>query len=263
MNKDILKSIKSELKDDMKQRGFKTEGQWYMRLANSQVYQMVYFQGSMGGYQFCINIYQQPIFNGIDRVKGIGSSIRLGMLAYQYDYWWDYSEDSVKDVTTKIHEIAFPLLDSCTTYRKLFEYIKPVMNAPANNEKRLESSVFYQLNEIDRIRLMISLDETECCENMLKKSINNQSEVIQYDRVFEERIAKTNDPEEIQRLKQIMEKRKEDFTELMNKDKSYLAMIESGDLSEFKAEIAENERKSLDTLQKYIVKIKDGKILKE
>lgn len=87
MNAETLKLIKAELKVEMKQRGFRTAGQWYMRFANAQVYQTVHFYGSMSGGSFTVYIGLTPALRGNTDPKG-GGGFRLGPLTYGYDYWW-------------------------------------------------------------------------------------------------------------------------------------------------------------------------------
>lgn len=260
MNKNILKLIKAELKDDFKQRGFKTEGQWYMRLVNSQIYQTIFIQGSSFGNEFCVNISLIPICYNNVFVRHSGSPFRLGVLAYGYDYWWNYSVDSVKDVTSLMRKTTFPIFDDCTTYRRLFEAVKPIIGkAEESVQNNLTAKIFHQIDNISWARLLISLNEYEYCKILLNNTIRCFTDAIEYDREFEEAKAGTNDPKEIQRLERIIEKRKKDFTEWIDKFKPYLAMVESGNLSEFIEETKENERKSLEVLKKYIVNIRNDK----
>lgn len=258
MDKDILKLIKAELKDDFKQRGFKTAGSWYRRLANSQVYQSVNFQGSAFGGQFCVNIYLRPICSHEAVNKYPGLPLRLGGLAYNYDYWWKYSLDDVKDAVLHMRKTAFPILDGCATYRGMFETIKPAIDSelykstPDNPADRIFSHISY----VDWMRILISLNEYEYCKFMIKKVIYRfNMSLDKTEQRFEKLKSQTNDPAEIQNFKLMMEETKNDFIRLIDIYKSYLETVESGDLSEFIRETEENESKSLNALQKYIVSV--------
>lgn len=258
MDKNILKLIKAELKDDFKRRGFKTEGPWYMRLANSQVYQTVNFQGSVSGDKFCVNIYLRPICSCNAFVKYSGYPIRLGSLAYDYDHWWDYSLDSVKEVTSLIRKIAFPILDGCTTYRGMLETAKHAIEdeyneTPGAVRDKPADQVLFQIDGVDWIRLLISLNEYEYCKFYINKKIRYYSNAIENNEEYERMKAQTNDTVRLQRIELEMEKLKNHYIKWRDIYKSYLEMVESGDLSEFIKETEENESKSLNALQKYIV----------
>ena len=258
MDKNILKLIKAELKDDIKQRGFKTEDQWYRRLANSQVNQSIFFQGSAFGEQFCVNIYLRPICSCNAFAKHPGHPIRLGGLAYNYDYWWNYSLDSVKDVASLMRKIVFPILDGCTTYRGMFETINPVIDSEFHDStlNNPAGKVFSHISYVDWIRVLISLNEYEYCKSMINKVIHMfHMNLDTNNKKFEKLKSQTNDTAEIQNYELTMEEIKNDFIKLIDIYKSYLEMVESGNLSEFIKETKENESKSLNTLQKYIVNV--------
>ena len=125
MNAETLKLIKAELKDDMKKRGFKTAGQWYMRFANAQVYQTINFQGSMFGGDFTVNIGLIPALRGNTDPKR--ESFRLGPLTYGRDYWWGYGQESAMDVVAKIRETVLPMFDNCATYNGMFDFVKDIL----------------------------------------------------------------------------------------------------------------------------------------
>lgn len=265
MDKNILKLIKAELKDDMKQRGFKTEGQWYMRLANSEVFQSIYFQGSMSGSEFCVNFSLIPSFSGNTISKAHNFSARLGWVAYGYDRWWDYSDDSVKAVTSLIRKVLFPIFDACTTYRGLFEAVKPIlMNYvwQESNQHNPAVTICNRFRDTTWARILISLNEYEYCKGMLNNRIDHLSGIIEKERIhYEEAKSKTSDPKEIRSIDLEMNARKKSFSKRIDEYKPYLAMVESGNLSDFIEETKENERKSVEALSKYIVNVDDVKLV--
>lgn len=233
MDRETLKLLKAELKDDMKQRGFKTEGQWYMRLSNAEIYQAIYIQGSSGGDEFTVNIYLDAACSGNTQKRIYGVPIRLGALAHGgRDHWWDYSESSAKDVAEQMRKLAFPFLDICTTYRGMFEFVKHIIDGA---EDELPRKIFYKLDTEEWVRILVKLSELEYCKRVLNNSIQMWSERAKKD---------ANDPYYLAR-----------DNAAMSKDKVFLAKIESGDLDDIKAETEQNETLSLDALAKYNVKV--------
>lgn len=237
MDKETLKLLKTELQDDMKRLGFKTEGQWYMRLVNLQVYQTVYIQGSRYGDEFCVNIGLVPLCNGNTDAKAPDCQDRLGMLAFGYDKWWEYSAASAKDAAALMRETAFPIFDECSSYRGLFDFIKPILDG--FEDVRAER-FFRILKSKEWAKILLSLGETEYCKLVLNNSIREWVKLIRP-------IMSSTDPAEKYCLNC--------YTENMNKEKSFLALVESGDLSEIQEEIKRNEAASLAALTKYIVKV--------
>ncbi|MDE7360404.1 MAG: DUF4304 domain-containing protein [Oscillospiraceae bacterium] len=228
MDKETLKLLKAELKDDMKQRGFKTEGQWYMRLVNSRVYQTVYIQGSKYGDEFCVNIGLMPLCTGNTDAKTPNFQMRLGTLAYGSDQWWSYSPASAKDAAALTRKVAFPIFDGCLSYRGLFEFAKPIIDGSGNDN--LAAEIFRLFKSDEWVKMLLSLNEPECCKLVLRNSIKKWEQHI-----------------ETEQYTDVFIKRKE-------LDKSLLVLVESGDLSEIQEEIRRNEAVSLAALTKYIVK---------
>lgn len=237
MDKETLKLLKTELQDDMKRLGFKTEGQWYMRLVNLQVYQTVYIQGSRWCDEFCVNIGLVPLCNGNTDAKTPDCQERLGVLAFGCDKWWDYSAASAKDASALMRETAFPIFDECASYRGLFDFIKPILDG--FEDVRAER-IFRILKSKEWAKILLSLGETEYCKLVLNNSIREWVKLIRP-------IMNTTDPAEKFCLNC--------YTENMNKEESLLALVESGDLSEIQEEIKRNEAASLAALTEYIVKV--------
>lgn len=259
MDKDILKSIKAELKDDMKQRGFKTEGQWYMRFANSEVYQVINFQGSMFGGKFTVNFGSLPSLCGNTTAKTYDYTTRLGPLVYGSDYWWDYSEKSAMDVAENIRKIILPIFDACATYRGLFDFVKPILLNDEYDEKDRNTpavKVYYSYVDTTWIKILIRLKEYDYLKEMLNNGINLFSKIIDDEQEqYEARKAAETDPKKINMIDFEKNERKKSRLKRIDEYKSYLTPLENGDLSDVLAEIKENERKSPDALVKYVVKL--------
>jgi len=125
MTKPVIKQIFANIKDAMKEKGFKKEGQTYIRVVNGQVCQSVNFQGFSGGDRFTLNVGLNPLCaNIIANPKFIPAFIRIGYLLGTGDKWWDYTNESVNTVTDIILNILLPFFDRCDTYQGIFEEIK-------------------------------------------------------------------------------------------------------------------------------------------
>lgn len=228
MDKETLKLLKTELRDDMKRLGFKTEGQWYMRLVNSQIYQTVYIQGSKYGDEFCVNIGLVPLCTGNTDAKNPNSQMRLGTLAYGSDRWWSYSPASVKDVAVLMRKAAFPIFDGCSSYRGLFEFAMPIIDSSGDDPRAAE--IFRLFKSGDWVKILLSLNELERCKLVLRSSIKKWEKLIETERYADV------------------------FIKRIELDKSLLMLVESGNMFDIKEEIKRNEAASLAALTKYIVK---------
>lgn len=266
MDKNVLKLIKAELKDDMKQRGFKTEGTWYMRFANSEVYQVINFQGSMFGGKFTVNFGSLPSLVGNTAAKTDDYTSRLGPLVYGYDYWWDYSEKSASEMAENIRKIILPIFDACATYQGLFDFVKPILindEYDRNNTNTPAVTVYRSYGDETWVKILVRLNEYEYCKEMLHNRINLFSEIIENERKeYEAKKASETDPNKIKTLDIEMKERENNRLKRIDEYRSYLTPLENGDLSDMLAEIKENENKSADALVKYFVKLQDGKIPK-
>lgn len=259
MNAETLKLIKAELKDEMKQRGFKTAGQWYMRFANAQVYQTVNFFGSMSGGAFTVYIGLTPALSGNTDPKNGG--FRLGPLTYGRDYWWGYTQEGAMEVAAKLREIVLPMFDACTTYRGMFDFVKDTLPVrKSDREEEIESppaALCDHESDITWAKILISLNELEYCKELLYNRVKFYENCLKRDlkKAEDEKACETN-PEKLR----IIDLRTQELPKFWAKNidpyKPYIAAIESGDLSEILAEIKENEAKSADALIKYIVTVK-------
>lgn len=259
MNAETLKLIKAELKDEMKQRGFKTSGQWYMRFANAQVYQTVNFFGSMSGGAFTVHIGLTPALSGSTDPKDGG--FRLGPLTYGYDYWWGYTQNCAMDVVAKIREIVLPIFDACTTYRGMFDFVKDILLVHKSDRKEEIKSPPAAIcdfeSDITWAKILISLNELEFCKELLYNRVKFYENCLKrrLEKAEEEKACETN-PEKLRILDFRMQELPKTWAKNIDPFKPYIAAIEGGDLSEILAGIKENETKSADALIKYVVTVK-------
>lgn len=125
MNKEIIKQINANIKVMMKEKGFKKEGQTYLRIINGQVYQSVGFQGFSSGDSFTLNIGLSPLCaRKVPNYKLFWANIRIGLLLGKGDVWWEYTDESVEIVTDIILNFLLPFFDRCDTYQGFFNEIK-------------------------------------------------------------------------------------------------------------------------------------------
>lgn len=260
MNAETLKLIKAELKDEMKQRGFKTTGQWYMRFANAQIYQTVNFFGSMSGGAFTVHIGLTPALCGNTDPKG-GGGFRLGPLTYGYDYWWGNNQTSAMDFVAKIREIVLPIFDACTSYRGMFDFVKETLLVhQADRKEEIKSppaAICDSTSDITWAKILISLNEPECCKELLYNRVKFYENCLKRDlkKVEDEKACETN-PEKLHILDLATQELPKTWAKKIDPFKPYIAAIEGGDLSEILAKIKENETKSADALTKYVVTVK-------
>lgn len=258
MNAEILRLIKTELKDDMKKRGFKTSGQWYMRYANAQVYQTINFQGRMIGGEFTVNIGLSPALDGNTNPKC--ELFRLEQLTGGQG-WWDYTQASAMDVVAKIRETVLPMFDNCATYRGMFDLVKDILLDDNYDYKVNRNTppdmVYRRICETTWAKILISINELEYCKEMMCNLVKLCENCLKRDlkKVEDEKACETN-PQKLHTLDVRAQELQTIWTSRSNEYKFYLAAIESGNLSEILAEIKENETKSVDALMKYVVTVK-------
>ena len=151
MKKEYLKEIKSSLKEQMKLMHFKIKGQNFIRVVNNQIYQVVNFQGSASGNKFTVNIGIFPIFTNEGSL--INPFLRIGDFISGIDVWYDYSEDSVHEVVDVISNKVLPVLDSLTTYEKLYFDVESELDNKLNSVDNVRNYKFAIINTSGMINL--------------------------------------------------------------------------------------------------------------
>lgn len=121
MNKnEILKSIKANIKDDMKSLNFKIKGNRFERITNDEIIQELEFQGNSQGDEFTININIVPVNKDI---PFINRSLRISQYVSNAPQWWKYTDESVKEVENTIKNQIIPIFIKLSTLEGLFDFI--------------------------------------------------------------------------------------------------------------------------------------------
>ena len=121
MNKnEILKSIKANIKDDMKSLNFKIKGNRFERITNDEIIQELEFQGNSQGDEFTININIVPVNKDI---PFINRSLRISQYVSNAPQWWKYTDESVKEVENTIKNQIIPIFIKLSTLEGIFDFI--------------------------------------------------------------------------------------------------------------------------------------------
>lgn len=265
MDKVTLKNIKENLKIDIKQRGFKTEGQWYIRVVNAQILQYIFFQGSSSGDTFYVNIGIIPLcIDNVTSAKYYLGSERLCETSGNGE--WNYSNKSVETVTGLIKEVVFPLFDTCTTYRELFETIKPVienisfyLQNPCDMVGRIYFALYYQ----NWTMMFVKLQEYEYGIKYLRnvyfleeKYYNETRNSLEED---VSKLADSTEPMDLlirQNCIDVLNGLKETAVDRITPIKNLIEQLENNDIHEMMERIEKNEKINNESLKKYAKKEK-------
>lgn len=254
MDKVTLKNIKENLKIDIKQRGFKTEGQWYIRVVNSQILQYIYFQGSSSGDKFYVNIGIIPLcIDNVCSPKYYRGSVRLCETSGNGD--WNYSDKSVEIVTGLIKEVVFPILDTCTTYRELFETIKPAIENISfyiQNPCDIVGRIYFGLFYPNWVMMFVKLQEYEYGIKYLRnvcfleeKHYNEETHSL------EKQISEPIDPSIKQNCMDALSRTKKHFIDMTTSVNNLIEQLENTDIHEMMEQIEKNEKINNVSLKKY------------
>ena len=241
MDKTTLKQIKENLKPHMKAAGFKTEGQWYVRVTNRQICQIINFQGSSGGDCFTVNIGIYPLCaEAITNYKYLNLDIRIAEFMGKADTWWNYTKESADQVAQILSELVLPVLERCTSYEALFAVTDTVIS-----EHMWYGTLFY---------LSMANGEYEKAAFYLEKQIAAQRDTAEenlkwYDLVISEATTESAKADWLVK--------KEEYFQFFQKDiDRLLAMkeqLKQGNCSGILDKIAQNEKAGLENLSKYVI----------
>lgn len=170
----IIKSIKDNIKNQMKEMKFKVKGQNYIRIVNNQVYQAINFQRSVSGDRFTINIAILPIFAGDSYF--LFPHIRIGEFISGVDVWYDYSEESVHEVVDVINKKILPVMNFLTTYERLYMEIESALDNKLNldnNERNYKSAIVNTSGMINLFWLCFKNNKYDRCKKILEWEKND------------------------------------------------------------------------------------------
>lgn len=256
MDKTTLKQIKGNLKPCMKAAGFKTEGQWYVRVTNRQICQIINFQGFSGGDCFTVNIGIHPLCaEEITNYKYHNLDIRIGMLMGKGDTWWNYTKESANQVAQIISELVLPVLERCSSYEALL--------AVADKDRIAKETdpLFAPLSVISEhmwygtlFYLSIAMGAYDKAAFYLEKQIAAQRDTAEenlkwYDLVISEATTESAKAD-------WLEKKEENLQFFQKKIDRLLAMkeqLKQGNWGGILDEIAQNEKAGLENLSKYVI----------
>ncbi len=260
MDKTTLKQIKENLKPHMKTAGFKTEGQWYVRVTNRQICQIINFQGFSGGDSFTVNIGIHPLCaEEITNYKYLNLDIRIGVLMGKGDTWWNYTKESADQVAQIIVELVLPVLERCSSYEALLAIADK--DRIAKEIEKETDPLFAPLSAISEhmwygtlFYLSMTMDTCDKAAFYLEKQIAAQRDTAEenlkwYDLVISEATTESAKADWLVK--------KEEYFQFFQKDiDRLLAMkeqLKQGNYSGILDKIAQNEKAGLENLSKYVI----------
>lgn len=258
MNKLFLKELKSSLKTLMKENHFLVNGQAYIRVINNQILQTIDFQGFSGGDRFTVNIGIIPIC--ADEFKSVPThgGIRIGTLFFNGDKWWEYSNDSINEITDTIENKLLPLLDKLSSYENIYnELKKEISNIPRKERDWNDINTVIHYSSIgDECLFWLCLrnnDYNGCkilLDNLKNENLNWLNSCL---KSCEENIKNT----QIIKYKKMFEEYKNNYIELArkasNKYENLEKLLDNNEIEKMKTITNEYEAKNLITLEKYII----------
>ena len=235
MDKTTLKRIKENLKSDMKEAGFKTEGSWYIRVVNRQMCQTIDFQGSLGRNCFTFNIGIHPLCDEKFRnyKEYSNRDERIGILMGQGDTWWSYTQESADQVSEIIRNLVLPLFAKCSSYETLFQTMEE--NRPEKKDRTNPFAVISEhmpLSTLFHLSMMAGAYEKALF--YLQKDLEQTEDSIK-----EKKERKEACPEYLQETSNCLYAQKE--------------KLQKNDTEEILQRLTQNEEVSLLNLAKYVV----------
>lgn len=260
MDKTTLKQIKENLKPHMKTAGFKTEGQWYVRVTNRQICQIINFQGFSGGDSFTVNIGIHPLCaEEITNYKYRNLDIRIAELMGKGDTWWNYTKESADQVAQIIVELVLPVLERCSSYEALLAVADK--DRIAKEVAKENDSLFTPLSVVSEhmrygtlFYLSIAMSAYDKAAFYLEKEIaatRDSAEENQkwYDLVISESTTESIKADWLEKKKENLQFFQKEIDRLLTVEEK----LKQENYSEILDEIAQSEKASLENLSKYVL----------
>ena len=255
MRKEYQKEIKESMKEKMKSMNFKLKGQSFIRIVNRQIYQEINFQGSASGENFTVNITIIPIY-GINTTY-FRPTIRIGIFISGEDTWYDYSHNSINEATNVIKDKVLTLMNSLTTYEKLYEEIESLIDDTHPTEKEwrnIKVALMHNIGNINLFWLCYKNKQYDKCKNALKYEketiqswLDRNIEVINWE---QEQITSEK---HIKKLEENKNKLKEIAEERISKVDELSSLLENNEIEKLTSIIDEIESKNLNSLSKFCI----------
>jgi len=254
MNKIILKEIKTNLKEVMKEKHFISKGQSYFRIINKQIFQGINFQGSSGGDKFTVNITITPLCSN-ELPCEPNPLIRIGQIFCNGDKWWEYGEDSVNDVIDIIKNKVLPLFEKLSDYRKIYEELKNEINDIPREKKNwtdMKTVLYYSIGEGSCFWLCFRENDYSRCKVLLKKLKEENLKILNINLEYWEKVIKDTQSKKYKEKFEENKKRDiESAKKISNKIELLEKLLENNEIEKLKMITNEYETKNLIILEKY------------
>lgn len=256
MNKIFLKELKNNLKEVMKENHFKVNGQSYVRIINKQILQSIRFEAISGGGQFCVKIGIIPICSS--KLSHVPSS-NIGMKELCCNggiEYWEYTEESIKEISYIIKDKVLPLLEKFSDYEKIYEELKTEVNdipIKKKNGSDIKTILYTFIGEEYLFWVILRNKDYDKCNILLKNLKEKNLRWLNANlKSSEENIKNTQS----QKYKKIFEDNKKCFIELAQKKSDRIENLEellkNNEIEKLMSITKELEEKNLITFKKYI-----------
>lgn len=255
MGDNTIKCIKENIKDTMKEMGFKVKGQSYIRIINNQIYQVINFQRSVSGNRFTVNIGILPICS--NEVSFINPFLRIGDFISGIDVWYDYSEDSVQEVVDVINENVLPVLKTLTTYEEFYLDIESSLDNKlnsVNNARDYKSAIINTSGMINLFWLCFKNNKYDKCIEVLeweKKDIKSWLDrCLEVDNEYKKN---TTSEKFIRKIEENDNKLKALAKERTSEVDNLYTLLENKEIEKLASMVDKIEQTSLKKYKKYVI----------
>lgn len=255
MNKIFLKEIKNNLKEVMKENHFKVNGQSYVRIINKQILQSIYFEAISGGGLFCVKIGITPICSS--KLSYVPSNIgMMELYCNGGNEYWEYTEESIKEISYIINDKVLPLLKKFSDYEKIYEELKTEVNdipIKKKNWNDIKTIIYNCIGEENLFWLILRNKDYDKCNILLKNLKEKNLRWLNANlKSSEENIKNTQSP----KYKRVFEDSKKRLMELAQKESDRIETLEKllkdNEFEKLIAITKEYEEKNLISFKKFV-----------
>ena len=241
MNKFFLKEIKNNFKELMKEKHFKINGQLYVRIINKQILQSIHFKAISGGGEFCVKIGIIPICS--HELSYVPSNIgMMDLCCNGGNEYWEYTEESIKEISYIIKDKVLPLLEKFSDYEKIYEELKTEINDIPSKKKDwrdIKTILYTYIGEENLFWLILRNKDYDKCKILLKNLKEKNLWWLN---------ANLESSENEDSKKRIMDLAQKEFDRIENLEE----LLKNNEIEKLMAITKEYEEKNLIKFKKYI-----------